>query len=95
MNQPPLPGRDLIGDELRELATWLGDRPEIWRHMVRHDPAQRTFHRLVTDEHVCVWLICWMPGQDTGFHDHDGSAGAVAVLEARSRSSAPASWARR
>ena len=22
-----------------------------------------------------------MPGHDTGFHDHDGSAGAVAVLE--------------
>ena len=73
--------RDLVGDELHALATWLGDRPELWRPHVVHDPAQRTFHRLVTDEHVTVWLICWMPGHDTGFHDHDGSAGAVAVLE--------------
>ena len=33
------------------------------------------------DAHLTVWLICWMPGHDTGFHDHDGSAGAVAVLD--------------
>ncbi|HEX8122842.1 MAG TPA: cysteine dioxygenase family protein [Solirubrobacteraceae bacterium] len=82
MTRPPLPaGRDLVGDELRALALWLRERPELWRAHVRHDPAQRTFHRLVADEHVTVWLICWMPGHDTGFHDHDGSAGAVAVLE--------------
>lgn len=82
MTRPPLPaGRDLVGDELRSLASWLGERPSLWRPHVAHDPAQRTFHRLVADAHVTVWLICWMPGHDTGFHDHDGSAGAVAVLE--------------
>jgi len=32
-----------------------------------------------------VWLICWMPGHDTGFHDHDGSAGAVAVMQGQVR----------
>jgi predicted metal-dependent enzyme (double-stranded beta helix superfamily) len=73
--------RDLVGDELRALATWFGERPEVWRAHVRHDPDQRVFHRLLADEHVTVYLICWMPGHDTGFHDHDGSAGAVAVLE--------------
>ena len=84
MTQPPLPdGRDLVGAELRSLVAWLGDRPELWRAHVRHDPAQRTFHRLLTDAHLTVWLICWMPGHDTGFHDHDGSAGAVAVLDGR------------
>ncbi len=81
MTGAPLHGRDLVGDELRALATWLGERPDLWRPHVRHDPARRTFHRLVADDHVTVWLICWMPGHDTGFHDHDGSAGAVAVLE--------------
>ena len=73
--------RDLVGSELASLATWLGDRPQLWRPHVRHDPVQRHFHRLVDDPNVTVWLICWMPGQDTGFHDHDGSAGAVTVLE--------------
>ncbi len=27
-----------------------------------------------------AWLICWMPGHDTGFHDHDLSSGAVTVV---------------
>lgn len=82
MTRPPLPaGRDLVEAELRELAAWLGGRRELWVPHVRHDPAQRTFHRLVADEHVTIWLICWMAGHDTGFHDHDGSAGAVAVLQ--------------
>ena len=27
-----------------------------------------------------AWLICWMDDHDTGFHDHDGSAGAVTVV---------------
>ena len=67
--------------ELRSLALWLAGNPRAWRPHVRHDAAQRTYHRLVTDDHVTVWLICWMPGHDTGFHDHDGSAGAVAVLD--------------
>jgi predicted metal-dependent enzyme (double-stranded beta helix superfamily) len=73
--------RDLVVEELRSLAAWLGERPELWRQHVRHDPGQRVFHRLVADAHVTVWLVCWMPGHDTGFHDHDGAAGAVAVLQ--------------
>ena len=79
---PPLPeGRDLDVGELRSLVAWLAERPELWRAHVRHDAGRRTFHRLVADDHVTVWLICWMPGHDTGFHDHDGSAGAVAVVD--------------
>jgi predicted metal-dependent enzyme (double-stranded beta helix superfamily) len=30
---------------------------------------------------VGVWLICWMDDHDTGFHDHDVSSGAVAVVQ--------------
>ena len=86
MTSPPLPpARDLVGEELARLTTWLGARPDLWRPHVRHDPDQRIFHRLVDDAHVTVWLICWMPGHDTGFHDHDGSAGAVSVMQGRVR----------
>ena len=77
--------RDLVGPELASLAAWLGDRPQLWRPHVRHDTEQRHFHRLVDDPNVTVWLICWMPGHDTGFHDHDGSAGAVTVMQGRVR----------
>jgi predicted metal-dependent enzyme (double-stranded beta helix superfamily) len=27
-----------------------------------------------------VWLISWLPGQSTGFHDHGASAGAFGVV---------------
>ncbi len=35
---------------------------------------------MFSDEHVTAWLICWMEDHDTGFHDHDISCGAVAVV---------------
>jgi predicted metal-dependent enzyme (double-stranded beta helix superfamily) len=86
MTRPPLPaGRDLTEAELVALVTSLAAAPELWRPHVRHDPAHRTFHQLVDEPNVTAWLICWMPGQDTGFHDHDGSAGVVAVLDGEVR----------
>jgi len=27
------------------------------------------------DNQVDVWLLCWTPENDTGFHDHDASSG--------------------
>ena len=65
--------------ELRRIVTGLAAAPEGWSHLVRHDPAQRVFECLRLDDQIEIWLICWMPGHDTGFHDHDLSAGAVAV----------------
>jgi predicted metal-dependent enzyme (double-stranded beta helix superfamily) len=65
--------------ELRELVAGLAADPSSWLHRVRHDPAQRVFECLRLDHEVEIWLICWMPGHDTGFHDHDLSSGAVAV----------------
>ena len=32
-----------------------------------------------------MWLICWMDGHDTGFHDHDISSGAFTVVSGRLR----------
>jgi predicted metal-dependent enzyme (double-stranded beta helix superfamily) len=71
--------------ELRALVLELAARPEEWRHMVRHDPDQRVYELLRHDADVMVWLICWMHDHDTGFHDHDISAGAVAVVQGQVR----------
>jgi hypothetical protein len=38
------------------------------------------FERLVDEPELEAWPICWMPGQHTGFHDHDLSSGAVTIL---------------
>jgi predicted metal-dependent enzyme (double-stranded beta helix superfamily) len=67
-------------DELRALADRVADDPISWSSLVRHDPGERIFVKLRQDEASEVWLICWMDGHDTGFHDHDGSAGAVRVV---------------
>jgi predicted metal-dependent enzyme (double-stranded beta helix superfamily) len=78
-------GRDLSGPELQAFVADLADRPELWIHLVRHDPTQRAYELLLSDKHLTVWLICWMDDHDTGFHDHDQSAGAVAVVSGHVR----------
>ena len=75
-----LPGRDLDQDELRSLASSLALRPELWEHHLAFDDHQRVYASLYRDSHVDVWLLCWTPENDTGFHDHDISSGAVAVV---------------
>jgi predicted metal-dependent enzyme (double-stranded beta helix superfamily) len=72
-------GRDLSGAELRAVAERIAARPALWSARVSHDPAQRTYEQLLRDAHLDVWLLCWSEDHDTGFHDHDLSAGAVAV----------------
>jgi hypothetical protein len=73
-------GEDLTNEQLLVVATQIGVRPELWSRYVRHDLAQRTYEHLLHDEHLDVWLNCWSHDHDTGFHDHDLSAGAVAVV---------------
>jgi predicted metal-dependent enzyme (double-stranded beta helix superfamily) len=70
---------DLDQDELTALVADLAARPEAWEHLVEHRADARTYVELHRDEHVAVWLICWMNDHDTGYHDHDLSAGAVGV----------------
>ena len=73
-------GRDLSGPELEAFVADLAERPEVWIDLVKHDTTQRVYEELLWDEHVTAWLICWMDEHDTGFHDHDVSSGAVAVV---------------
>jgi len=73
-------GRDLTAAELEAVARRFAARPELWAERVCHDPARRTYAQLHRDEHLDVWLLCWSRDHDTGFHDHDLSAGAVAVV---------------
>jgi len=73
-------GRNLSGAELETFVRELADRPELWIHLVQHDRTQRVYEELFSDDHLTAWLICWMEDHDTGFHDHDISCGAVAVV---------------
>jgi len=78
--QASIPGaRTLERDESASLARAIGAAQNIWQPFVRHDPNQRNFTQLYRDPSLDVWLICWDNAQDTGYHDHDRSSGAVYV----------------
>jgi Cysteine dioxygenase type I len=76
-----LPARDLDIAELREVVAAVASDPESWAHLVGFDDDERIYASLHRDAHVDVWLLCWTPENDTGWHDHDISSGAVAVVQ--------------
>ncbi len=74
----PVDGQ-LDPERLAGLAARIAARPELWREQVAHDPERRSYVLLHQDDELTVWLLCWGPGHDTGFHDHDVSGAGVAV----------------
>ncbi|GAA3384649.1 cysteine dioxygenase [Cryptosporangium minutisporangium] len=81
MSFDALPARDLGKNELRALVDELARHPEQWREHVAFSDSERHYVSLYRDDHVDVWLLCWTPQNDTGWHDHDISSGAVAVVQ--------------
>jgi predicted metal-dependent enzyme (double-stranded beta helix superfamily) len=69
----------LTTHELRELAQSILDDRDAWLPLVQADPRRRHYEIVRDDELVTAWVISWMDGHDTGYHDHDLSAAAVAV----------------
>jgi predicted metal-dependent enzyme (double-stranded beta helix superfamily) len=66
--------------ELERLVERIAARPDLWRPLVVVDRDRRRYELLYEDERVDIWVLSWMPGQRTGFHDHDRSAvGLVCV----------------
>jgi predicted metal-dependent enzyme (double-stranded beta helix superfamily) len=74
------PGRLLGARQLGDVVRRLAASPAEWLTRVRLNPAGRWYERIHIDDSHEVWVISWLPGQATGFHDHGGSAGAFAVV---------------
>ena len=72
---------DLNPGELQTLVDDLAGRPDAWRTQVAFSDSQRHYVSLYRDDHVDVWLLCWTRRNDTGWHDHDISSGAVRVVQ--------------
>ena len=64
---------------LRQLVQDVAARDHEWLSLVRYDLNRRWYQRLTCDDDHEVWLLSWLPGQRTGFHDHGESAGAFTV----------------
>jgi predicted metal-dependent enzyme (double-stranded beta helix superfamily) len=82
-------GRTLARAELELLVEDMSAHPELWRHLLHHSPDERHYVQMLRDANVEIWLICWCPTQQTGFHDHGGSRGAMAVLQGTLSESLP------
>ncbi|PBC82820.1 Cysteine dioxygenase type I [Streptomyces sp. 2224.1] len=76
-----LPERNLDRRELQDLVEELATRPDLWREQVAFSDTERHYASLHRDEFVDVWLLCWTRQNDTGWHDHDLSSGAVRVVQ--------------
>jgi len=90
----PLTARIQVGPaRLAGIASDIARHPKQWLSQVRYDVSQRWYRRLMLTEQYEVWLLSWLPGQQTGFHDHGPSAGAFAValgqLRERAASAGP------
>jgi hypothetical protein len=60
-----------------------------WVEHIAFAEAARHYVSLHRDEYVDIWLLCWNRGDDTGWHDHDISSGAVRVVRGAVKESNP------
>src|ERR1700733_13395972 len=75
-----VPGRLLGARQLADVVRRLAANPAEWLTRVRLNPAGPWYEPIHLDGLHEVWVISWLPGQATGFHDHGGSAGAFTVV---------------
>src|ERR1700691_2191257 len=72
----------LSSTELEEYVQGVSESPHLWDQYVEHG-NERIYKLIVSNNILNCWLICWNEGHDTGFHDHDGSAGGVIVVKGK------------
>jgi quercetin dioxygenase-like cupin family protein len=71
--------------ELAQFAAGLAAEPERWSHLLPGSSDMRVYELIWSDDEVNAWVICWQQDSDTGWHDHDESAGGIAVIAGRVR----------
>jgi predicted metal-dependent enzyme (double-stranded beta helix superfamily) len=72
--------RTLERPELERLTRALAERRDLWEPHLDPTATERTYACLHRDAQLDVWAIFWLPENDTGWHDHDTSSGAVHVV---------------
>lgn len=65
---PALIARDVAADRAR------------WAHLLRYDPDERYAALVERTDDQEIWLLAWLPGQETDLPDHGGSTGGFAVV---------------
>ena len=75
-----MPKKDRNPINVVKIATDLAKQRVLWEPLVSYDPVARYYVRLAREQKFEAWLLTWLPGQGTDWHDHGGSAGAFTTL---------------
>lgn len=77
------------GTRLAGLVAETLAEPARWVKQVKFDDTERFCLLLDRDDEHDLWLLTWLPGQETGWHDHGGSTGAFTVARGALRERRP------
>ena len=78
-------GAELSPARLGQLVREIAAAEQSWKPIVRFTAERRWYRRLVLADDHEIWLLSWLPGQHTGFHDHGEARGAFAVAQGELR----------
>jgi predicted metal-dependent enzyme (double-stranded beta helix superfamily) len=71
----------LAPHELCDLVAKIGTRSDLWRPLLVCDRRRRRYRLMFEDPRLDIWVLSWMPGQATGYHDHGISNVALTTLQ--------------
>ncbi len=77
----PSGGRGRSGIDLAAVAARLAGERHLWAGLVDFDPVSRYYARIAAETDWEAWLLTWLPGQGTPWHDHGDSSGSFLVLQ--------------
>jgi predicted metal-dependent enzyme (double-stranded beta helix superfamily) len=80
-----LAARTLSPAALGQLVREIVAAEQSWRSILHFSAERRWYRRLVLADDHEIWLLSWLPGQHTGFHDHGEARGAFAVAQGELR----------
>jgi quercetin dioxygenase-like cupin family protein len=58
---------------------YAADRAK-WAHLLRYDPDERFAVLVEASDEQEIWLMSWLPGQETDRHDHGNATGAFTIV---------------
>ena len=76
--------QQLSPPRLASVVAAVAASPALWRPLCSSGPGAAGtsgWMRPGPDPAYELWLLSWLPGQRTGFHDHGDAAGAFAVAD--------------
>ena len=70
----------LHAPQLAELSARIVESGR-WRDYVAVSEEYRDYRLVFENDYIDVWVLSWLPGQETGFHDHDISEVGLCVAD--------------